>query len=178
MEVLECISPALTNKLALVIAEPALDRVTIELSLVHRSKLHAVPPNRLEMVSVVPPKLRPKITVCAFPVVAKLTFAAARNDRGADVSRGLVSDKTGSRGNDAKIECRPTRVREVLSAMLLLLSQADDSLPVGIERDRDMRVTGLPLAAPKLLPMMVTLAAPVVGSTETLFVTCETAGVE
>jgi len=62
--------------------------------------------------------------------------------------------------------------------MLLLLIQADDSLPVGIERDRDMRVTGLPLAAPKLLPMMVTLAAPVVGSTETLFVTCETAGVE
>jgi len=178
MEVLECISPALTTRLALVIAKPALDRVTIELSLVHRSKLHAVPPNRLEMVSVVPPKLRPKITVCAFPVVATLTFAAARNDRGADVSRGLVSDKTGSRGNDAKIECRPTRVREVLSAMLLLLSQADDSLPVGIERDRDMRVTGLPLAAPKPLPMMVTLAAPVVGSTETLFVTCETAGVE
>jgi len=85
MEVLECISPALTTRLALVIAKPALDRVTIELSLVHRSKLHAVPPNRLEMVSVVPPKMRPKITVCAFPVVATLTFAAARNDRGADV---------------------------------------------------------------------------------------------
>ena len=178
MEVLECISPALTNKFALVIAEPALDRVTIELSLVHRSKLHAVPPYRLEMVSVVPPKLRPNIMACAFPVVAKLMFAAARNDRGADVSRGLVSDKTGSRGNDAKIECRPTRVREVLSTMLLLLSQADDSLPVGIGRDRDMRVTGLPLDAPKPVPMMVTLVAPVVGSTEPLFVTCETAGVE
>ena len=127
------------------IATPALDRVTIELSLVHRSKLHAVPPNRLEMVSVVPPKLRPNIMAGAFPVVAKLTFEAVRNDRGADVSRGLVSDasKTGSRGNDAKIECRPTRVREVFRAMLLLLSQADDSLPVGIGTKRQKTELGI-----------------------------------
>jgi hypothetical protein len=138
------------------VAAQALARVMIQLSLVHRRKLHAEPPNCTEAVEAILPKLRPNALIAAFPVVAMLMFGVTRIGCGGKDARETEEFLRIWPENDDINDKYPSEWA-FLSATQLLLDQEDDSLLVldllGKNNDLVIQNLGLHPLMPKFEPI-------------------------
>jgi hypothetical protein len=125
MDIPDRIPPALILKNALRTTLPAFARDIMQVSLVQPQNRHAVPTNRAEELSVIPPKLRPETLAIALPVVEKLAAVVTSTGFGADMLMPKASDRFWT---EVTIDNDCTLERGILRSMLLLLDQNDASI--------------------------------------------------
>jgi hypothetical protein len=152
------------------ITTPELERDMTEVSLIQPNEDQAVPANRTETESMIPPKLLPDTKATALPVVEKLNSDATKVGFGGDISMSGMP-KRRLPIMDTATEIGWTVDRDILRTMLLLPNQLEASKLVRSSPESSTlkfplqrRAVGLDPLMPKPLPITLKKTPPLAGS--------------